>query len=374
MPRKSVKGALIDQSKFRPHLFPKLELCIKFEDKPGESGEAAKRGIDLHELLAAVLAGELKIEDIKDKESRECIAWAVAEIDRRGITVHYVEYDVDITDADGNKITGGTADAWGVTTKELWVVDAKSGDEYDYSAQFAGYAKSILEEQRRDRCVFLLLYFDLRKAVEYDVEYADAADRVHQLMIRYRHREEEEPQANDYCGWCAKRGTCKVWLDSASSALTVSPSAEPDLVYKIAQIKKDPQKLAQFYIAFKRLAKLFSDEWHISDALLQHLKDGAKPEGVIMSHRKGDSHVNAEQALIECYHELGAMRFAQAISVNPTKLKEIWEKFTDRPFPLTILRGSDIYFPKIAQPKGRGTARKLRNNERRRQQHDSSRN
>jgi hypothetical protein len=360
MPRKSVKGALIDQSTFRPHLFPKLELCIKFEDKPGDSGEAANRGIDLHELLAAVLAGERTIESIEDRESRECVAWAIAEIDARGITVHYVEYEVEITDADGNKVTGGTCDAWGVTVKELWVIDAKSGDQYDYSAQFAGYAKSILEEQKRDRCVFLVLYFDLRKAVEYDVEYSDAADRVHQLIVRYRHREEEEPQVNDYCGWCAKRGTCKVWLDSSSKALTVA-GAEPDLVYRIEQIKKDPQRLAEFYIAYKRLSDLFKKEWHISEALLEHLKNGAKPEGVIMSHRKGNDYVDVEQALIECYHELGSMRFAQAISVNPTKLKEIWEGFTKEPFPLEIETGPDIYFPKIAQPKGRGTARKLRN-------------
>jgi hypothetical protein len=95
--------------------------------------------------------------------------------------------------------------------------------------------------------------------------------------------------------------------------------------------------------------------------LLEHLKNGAKPDGVIMSHRKGNDYVDPEQALLQCYHELGSMRFAQAISVNPTKLKEIWEKFTTEPFPLQILTGPEIYFPKIAQPKGRGKARQLRN-------------
>jgi hypothetical protein len=361
MPKKKVKGALIDASTFRPHLFPKLELCIKFEDKPGESGEAANRGIDLHELLAAVLAGELKIEDIKDAESRACIAWAISEIDARGINVHYVEYQVEIRDAEGNVVTGGTADAWGVTTKELWVIDAKSGDEYDYSAQFAGYARSIMQEQQRDKCVFLLLYFDLRKAVEYDIELDDAETRVTNLIVRYRERDNEPPQANDYCGWCARRGDCPVWLNSASDALTVVPEAEPDLVYKIDQIKKDPQRLADFYIAYKRLVKLCTEEWHLSDALFEHLRNGAKPEGVIMSHRKGNDFVDPEKALLECYHELGAMRFAQAISINPTKLREVWQKFTSEPFPLTIETGPEIYFPKIAQPKGRGKARQLRN-------------
>jgi len=202
------------------------------------------------------------------------------------------------------------------------------------------------------------------------VEYEVAADRVQNLVVRYRDRNNEEPQGNDYCGWCARRGDCPVWLDSASEALTVVPDAQPDLVYQIEQIKKDPQKLAEFYIASKRLLKLFTDEWHISEALLEHLKNGAKPEGVIMSHRKGNDYVDAEKALIECYRELGAMRFAQAISVNPTKLKEIWEKFTDRPFPLQILTGPEIYFPKIAQPKGRGKARQLRNQRAKEAVHD----
>jgi hypothetical protein len=360
MPRKKVKGPLIDRSKFRPSAFPKLELCIHFEGKEGDT-EAGGRGHDLHELLAAVLAGELEVDKIEDRESRECIAWAIGEIDKRGINVHYVEYELEIVDANGNVVTGGTSDAWGVTIEELWVIDAKSGDEYDYSAQFAGYAKSILEEQRRDKCVFLVLYLDLRIAREYDVEYSDAADRVHQLIVRYRDRADEAPQANDYCNWCARRVECPVWLNSANDAMTVVPETEPDLVYQIEQIKKDPQRLADFYIAYKRLVKLCTEEWHISDALFEHLRNGEKPQGVIMSHRKGNDFVDPEKALLECYHELGAMRFSQAISINPTKLKEVWEKFTSEPFPLKIETGPEIYFPKIAQPKGRGKARQLRN-------------
>src|SRR5258707_6593252 len=196
MARKKVKGPLIDRSIFRPSAFPKLELCIHFEGKEGET-EAGGRGHDLHELLAAVLAGELEIERIEDAESRECIAWAISEIDARGINVHYVEYELEIADAEGNVVTGGTADAWGGTTAELWVIDAKSGDEYDYSAQFASYALSIMREQRKEKCVFLLLYLDLRKAVEFEIEFDEALERVNNLIVRYTDKENEQPAAND---------------------------------------------------------------------------------------------------------------------------------------------------------------------------------
>jgi hypothetical protein len=122
---------------FRPSAFPRLELCIRYQTRDdGEESPAAGRGHDLHELFAAVLAGEMKPEAIEDLESRECIQWALSEIDSRGINVHYVEYELEIRGEDGEVITTGTTDAWGVT-KELWVIDAKSGDEYDYSAQFA---------------------------------------------------------------------------------------------------------------------------------------------------------------------------------------------------------------------------------------------
>jgi hypothetical protein len=344
---------------FRPSAFPKLELCIHFKARDGgEETPAAGRGHDLHELFALVLAGEMKPEEIEDPESRECIEWALSEIDARGIHVHYVEYELEIIDEQGEIITTGTADAWGVT-KELWVIDAKSGDEYDYSAQFAGYAKSVMEEQKRDECVFLLLYFDLRKAIEFEITYVEVAERVYALHDRFVYRDEEEPQANQYCDWCANRGSCKVWLESSSKALTVAGQS-PDLVYQIEQIKKDPQRLADFYVAYKRLVKLFTEEWHISDALFEHLKNGAKPEGVAIGHRKGDSYIDPEQALLQCHKVLGSMRFAQAITVS-LKLKEIWEGFTNEPFPLKIEQGPDIYFPKIAQPRGRGKARALRN-------------
>ena len=55
---------------FRPSTFPRLELCIHYQAKPGEESEAAGRGQDLHEQLAAVLAGELNPQDIKDPEAR----------------------------------------------------------------------------------------------------------------------------------------------------------------------------------------------------------------------------------------------------------------------------------------------------------------
>ena len=355
---KKKKGWLRDEG-FRPSAFPKLELCIHYQGNEGDKSEAASRGDDHHHPLAAVLAGEITPEQIEDPETRNNVMWAVHEIYSRGIQVQYVEYEMPLTDAAGNVVTSGKTDGWGTTTIELWVFDAKTGDEYDYAAQFAAYAKSVMEEQKCDKCVFLVLYLDLRKAIEYEITYAEACERIYTLHERFLHREEEQEQANEYCDWCARRGECPVWLESSGKALAFIGQS-PDLVYQIEQIKKDPQRTADFYVAYRRLVKLFNEDWQISDVLLEHLKSGARPEGVTIGHRSGDRSVDPEQALLKCYHALGSMRFARAITVSASKLQEIWQNFTRDPLPLDVTTEPDIYFPKLAQPKGRGKARALR--------------
>jgi hypothetical protein len=355
------KGALIDRAVFRPSNFPRLELCIHCEPKVDDKKEdkpAAGRGNSLHDLASAVMVGEIEIEQIEDRESRECVRWGIEEINRRQIQVEYVEYEVEIRNGD-EVVTSGTCDGFGYSPDDLWVVDFKSGDERDYSGQFTPYSKSIMEEQKKTRCLFLVLYFDLRLALEYEITLEEATTRLAELVDRYVHRDQEEPEANEYCGWCAKRGECPVWLEPAGKALALA-GGNPELVQRIEEIKKDPQRCADLYVAYKKLGDLMTKEWHISDALLEHLKNGAKPEGVVIAHKVGNSYVDPEKAMIACYKHLGAARMAQVVSINPNKLKEIWEGFTVDPFPLEIEVGPDIYFPKRTQPKGRGKARALR--------------
>jgi Protein of unknown function (DUF2800) len=352
----------IDRAIFRPHALPRLEECIRYEGNTGTpESEAAARGTRLHALCCAVLAGKLLIEDIEDPEDRACVAWAVGEIRVRRIGVEYLEYKVEIKVA-GETVTEGSADGWGRSNAELWVFDFKSGDERDYSAQFMAYAKPIMEETGETRCVFLALYFDLREAREYDVELADCEPRIAELANRWLTRENEPPAANQYCGWCAVRGSCPVWLESSKQALALLPEPEPELpewIDTIELIKADPAKLAKFYTAYKRLAKLVAEDWRIKETIQGYLESGTEVPGFSMGSRKGSAKVDAERALALVERELGAMRFAQCISVDADKLRAAWSEFMgpDRPFPLDVTYGATSYFPRATQPKGAGKAR-----------------
>jgi hypothetical protein len=355
----------INRAIVRPSALPQLEECIRFEGE-GEAveTEAQIRGTRLHALCAAVLLGEIEMEAIADPEDRACVAWAIGEIRARGIAVEYVEYLLQVKVA-GETVTEGCADGWGRTLSDLWIFDFKSGDERDYSAQFMAYSGPIMEEARVTKCVFLAIYFDLRESREYDVDLAECEPRIESLATRWLARETESPVANQYCGWCAVRGTCSVWLESSKVALALLPEPEPELpamVDSIATIKADPAKLAKFYTAYKRLAKLVAEDWKLKETIQGYLESGTEVPGYTMGHRSGSAKVDAEQALILIEKQIGTMRFAQCISVDADKLGEQWKGFMgeDKPFPIPVTYGPTSYFPRAVAPKGVGKARAKR--------------
>src|SRR5690349_4241504 len=205
------KAKLRDQG-FRPSNFPRLEQCIHFVEKGGENKEAT-RGQSLHKLLERAIREELNPEAIPDQEAREAVLWALNEIAERGIVVHGVEESLEIAGLNGNALTAGAVDAWGRTGAGLWGIDFKTGDQRDYSAQFAAYGRALMARENAGRCGWLELYLDLRIAYEYEIEYQDAEDRVLALHHRFRGRWREKPAANFYCEWCGVRASCPVWLN-----------------------------------------------------------------------------------------------------------------------------------------------------------------
>jgi hypothetical protein len=370
------KPNAINRAIFRPSALPKLEECIHYcgdVDEDVES-EFMARGQRLHSLCAAVLAGELEPKQIEDPEDRACVEWSLGEIEKRGIQIEYVEYDVPIT-IKGEEVTGGTIDCWGtkptkvaqgaILEHEVWICDFKSGDERDYSAQFVAYSKPVMEETKKTSAVFMVIYYDLREVREFDIELDECEPRVERLAIRWLTRESEEPRINKYCGWCTVKGSCKLWLAEAEKALAILPgNHEPVADLGIIQaIKDDPVRLGEFYGATKRLAKLV-EEWKLKDAVAGYLQSGVKVPGFTMSHRTGDARlVNVEMALIEVLPKIGSMKFAPCVGINATALKAAWDAFMgpDHPFPLEITYGETAYFPKAVVPAGTGKARQLRN-------------
>jgi hypothetical protein len=365
MPKpKPKKGKRLRDQGFRPSNFPRLEQCIHFVERDTAGSDEATRGQQLHKWLEQVLNEELDPGEIPDEEAREAVLWALNEIAQRGIVVHGVEDDLEIAGPSGEILTAGVVDAWGRTGTELWGIDFKTGDQRDYSAQFAAYSRALMSKAGEGHCVWLELYLDLRVANEYNIPSAEAEDRVLQLHRRFLAKRREQPAANIYCDWCGSRANCLVWLDDASKAMAASPSepkAEQEqpvdrLVYEIERLKQDPVQLGQFYTAYRRLEKLVEDEWRLKEAIFDYLQRGEEVPGFRLQRSPVQETVEVEQVLLKCAVPMGTIRAREFLSVSIPKLRQEWAKWSREPLPVEIKQGPVTFHVRSDAPKGSGRA------------------
>ena len=362
---KPKNGKRLRDQGFRPSNFPRLEQCIHFVERDAAgSDEAAARGLQVHQWLEQALNEELDPDEIPDAEAREAVFWALNEIARRGIVVHGVEENLEIASPAGESLTAGVVDAWGRTGTELWGIDFKTGDQRDYSAQFAAYGRALMSKAGEGHCAWLELYLDLRIANEYDIASAEADDRVLQLHRRFLARRREEPVANVYCDWCGARANCSVWLNDASKAMAASPAepaAAPEqpvdrLVYEIERLKQDPVKLGQFYTAYRRLEKLVEDEWRLKEAIFDYLQRGEEVPGFRLQRSPVQETVEVEQVLLKCAVPMGSIRAREFLSVSIPKLRQEWAKWSREPLPVEVKQGPVTFHVRSDSPKGAGRA------------------
>jgi hypothetical protein len=361
-PKPKKRKRLRDQG-FRPSNFPRLEQCIHFVERDAAGSDEATRGQQLHQWLERALNEELDPVEIPDVDAREAVLWALNEIARRGIVVHGVEEDLEIAGRAGEIVTAGVVDAWGRSGTELWGIDFKTGDQRDYSAQFAAYGHALMSKAGEGHCVWLELYLDLRVANEYNIPSAEAEDRVSQLHRRFLAKRREEPAANVYCDWCGARARCPVWLNDASKAMAASPPPEPRteqpvdrLVYEIERLKQDPVKLGQFYTAYRRLEKLVEDEWRLKDAIFDYLQRGEEVPGFRLQRSPVQETIEVEQVLLHCAVPMGTIRAREFLSVSIPKLRQEWAKWSREPLPVEIKQGPVTFHVRSDTPKGAGRA------------------
>jgi len=269
---------------------------------------------------------------------------------------------MEIAGSDGEILTAGMVDAWGRTETELWGIDFKTGDQRDYSAQFAAYGRALMAKAGESRCVWLELYLDLRIANEYNIPAPEAEDRVVQLHRRFLGKRLEEPAANAYCDWCGSRAQCPVWLKDASKAMAASPP-QPEaeqpvdrLVYEIERLKQDPVKLGQFYTAYRRLEKLVEDEWRLKEAIFDYLQRGEEVPGFRLQRSPVQETVEVEQVLLRCAVPMGSIRAREFLSVSIPKLRQEWAKWSREPLPVEIKQGPVTFHVRSDTPKGSGRA------------------
>jgi CRISPR/Cas system-associated exonuclease Cas4 (RecB family) len=340
---------------FRPSVLPKLEECLHFQPKESID-EYTSRGTSLHGIIACVLRKQHGVADIPIKEDRETVAWAISELTSRELEILEVEKEMPLL-IHGEKVWDMTVDLI-ARDEDLWVVDWKSGDKRDYSAQIAAYGMEAMRKRRKKNCVLMVSYLDLRESYEYELEYGDAVIRVTELYDAWRNPAKAAYVINDYCDYCHLRGACPAWLEEGKKAFALT---EDTLDLRVEELKKDPVKLGEFFAAYKRLVKLVEKEWALKDMVLEHLTNGRDVPGFGLARDPSYQTVDPEQVLLNVVGEMGTMRAAKFISVSIPKMIEGWSEFSSEPLPVEVVTVTPAtYHSKLQAPPGRGAARALR--------------
>lgn len=227
--------------KIRHSSLPKLALCGQYEGAPGTSA-AASRGTMLDEHFRyAWTHSEFPNRDLSEEDA-SAVRWAINQCLLLGGIA-----DGLTTDEKACKIlTSGiphTGTADGVAVKGQWLVDLKSGQIYDYSAQMAAYALGLMQEHFAQEWTTHLLFCDQREMVTEHWTYERAFDLVAGIINNVG----TAPIENQYCNWCAKSLTCPARVASKDGAIVtiagLAPTVQDDAFLALLN---DPASLGKF--------------------------------------------------------------------------------------------------------------------------------
>jgi hypothetical protein len=141
----------------------------------------------------------------------------------------------------------GTAD--GVSVKQAFHIDLKSGQIYNYEAQMAAYALGFMEENFEVEWTAHLLFCDQRKVITHHFTY-DSAKAIVAGVLR---NIGTAPKQNDYCGWCAKSLTCVGRVESTLIALQPVERGIAVTSEAFLDVLNDPIQLGKFLAACSTL-------------------------------------------------------------------------------------------------------------------------
>ena len=317
-----------------PSSLPAKRLCIWFEPQPFVRNAAAIRGDLIHKYTARLLkeggVGSFPIEDAT------CVAradWAAKAIRERIKSIVGIEERVSLTDNQGEEITHGRLDIWGWNDgdDQLVVGDIKSGREKDYAAQLAVYALAKMDEVHQEECRILMIYCDSEVIVDYSLSSRDAEDLVFGIVRRINEGT-EPPQENDYCNYCARRPTCPVWVNPATSALQ---TVGIDPIVALNTMLDDPDKLGNFLVQWKKAKKLVDEVFDIEGRIKTLLSSGIPVEGWRLLDTAGNESFTADQVAKLLLHlrEMGTQRASKFVKIDPKKFAIEWKEYSSEPQP-----------------------------------------
>jgi hypothetical protein len=228
---------------------PKLALCGQYEGTSGGTSEAAARGTKLDTAFRhAWEHGEFPDWELSEEDA-QAIRWTINQCLIIGNNNAWLKTrEEDCRNKNSLMDHVGTAD--GVSVKQRFHIDLKSGQIYNYEAQMAAYALGFMEENFEVEWTAHLLFCDQRKVVTHRFTYDSARETVAGVLRNIG----TAPVENDYCGWCAKSLTCPARVASKDSALVTVAGLAPTVQDEaFLALLNDPDRLGEFLAACSTL-------------------------------------------------------------------------------------------------------------------------
>lgn len=305
--------------KHRPSSLPMLAQCSDYESS---GGSFAELGTDRHAALKAHYHGDNSLLDMLDDEDQTGVRWAADYIRANTTESHPVVWETkrawirpDFSDAEG------TPDV----VNGLDIFDFKWRSR-DYTAQMADYALSLIGDFGTVVTVHLL--FGAERRAE-KIKFDNAACEKIILPILER-AQNPIPTPCDYCGWCAKRLTCKALTGPAkvvaenyaeSTMLEVIKSWHP------SDMLNDAAQLAYALTVWRRVLKKWGEslEFHAKEAAI---KNGLQLPGYELKPKRGRQFVSDVMAAYIA-SGLDDISFLQACDVRLNTSKTTGRKGLD---------------------------------------------
>lgn len=270
----------------RPSNLPKLSLCAQYEGG-NTSSPAAERGTRIDAMFRDLVASPGG-RTIQDPEEWAVAEWAAEYVRRRsGVEECLTSEDACRVTAHVNGLEiGGTMDA--VCPEMHLLYDLKTGEIRDYRAQMAAYALACMEHYNATEWTAVLVFADKREIREHRFRIYEAQALLSEIVSK-RMRDIPEATPCDYCGWCAKAGSCGALHDAGNRALGLL--AEPD---RFARILENPATLGLFL----QQAAVVEDWIEQARARAkQTLLDGGDVVGWKLQKRSGRATVRVEKLI-----------------------------------------------------------------------------
>ena len=174
-----------------------LAQCTMYQSADGETGEAASRGTALHAAIAARSVLGLSPADAR------AVQYGIDRLTELGDLACEVPLELRLCDDDpfAPPDSYGTADYVGHGN----IVEIKTGQHRDYTPQLTAYALMAMQSYGWSTVYCHTVYIDQEHCWYVAVTRGDAEYYIRDL---WRRLDDPTETPCDYCGWCARRGSC----------------------------------------------------------------------------------------------------------------------------------------------------------------------